>query len=303
MQEKLNRPKRFGEMLDTIFSLSRQRFIEFFKIYLFIIGPIILIEMAVEIWMGKSLFRDVGPGMSFVDKMLNTFAFEEEVVEGSTEDLLYNAIFTASNFLMVFAMVGVVLAVNQIRKGEAFQAGSSLRQAFKRAPAIFGSVFLFFVMFIGVIFAVFIGVLFIALIVEALPTLIATIVIVLAAIGIFIVVLYFFVRVSFATARIALGSRVIQGFRESWALTKHHVWLIFWVYVVFIIIILMVLSVFEISLALALGNSVLYGVLISLVYLATTMIGSVGYSVVFYDLQSRHDASDLQSMIDDYKNE
>ena len=48
MDERFNRPKGFGEILDLTFSLSKNKFRDFFFISLIFMGPIYLIQALIS---------------------------------------------------------------------------------------------------------------------------------------------------------------------------------------------------------------------------------------------------------------
>lgn len=303
MKEQLNRPKRFGEVLDVIFTLSRYRFMDFLKIYLIVIGPIILLEMLVQISMGKSFFRDIGPGANWFEQIINSFADENIFESNLKEDLVNTGLLFLTIFFGVFATISVLYVVDHIRKEEDYDLSGVIKQSFTKFLPIIGASALLFISILALFIIIIIVSVIIGVILDSLSTLLSALFIFVLILGIVVIMIYLGVRLSFYIAKIAFNSSVIESFQESWRMTKGRVLFVFGLYLIFTLIIGVVLNVFEFSFGFALGNSILFRLIINLVTLITTMIGAVAYAVVYFDLQSRHDASDLKMMIEEYEQE
>ena len=73
MDTKFNKPKTFGEILDHTFSLSKNRFKDFFLILLILMGPIYLLQALIQLLSGVSFFRELGSGEMWFEQILMSF--------------------------------------------------------------------------------------------------------------------------------------------------------------------------------------------------------------------------------------
>ena len=83
MNERLNRPKGFGEILDLTFSLSKNKFRDFFIISLIFMGPIYLIQALISLSSGVGFFREMGAGGAWYEKIISSFEGAESTGLGS----------------------------------------------------------------------------------------------------------------------------------------------------------------------------------------------------------------------------
>lgn len=300
MHEKLNKPKKFGEVLDTTFTLSRDHFMDFLKIFLLIVGPVILLEAIIGLGSGESLIRGAEAGEGWIERSVNSFIEDGEIAantEGSFWTLFVNllmALFT------VLAQVAIVYAINAIRQGNQYSISGVVKRAFSRFWPLF---FAGFLLFLFISFGAFILLLLAVLIIALLSSISGILAVLLGSViifGLIILGIYLFVRLYFYSAAIAFGDTVLASFETSWKLTKGRFWFLIGIAFVFALIIGTVNTVFEIVFGFILGNSVLYGLIISSVLLVTTMITAVAFAVVYFDLYVRHDSTDLREMIDKY---
>ena len=141
MDERFNRPKGFGEILDLTFSLSKNKFRDFFIISLIFMGPIYLLQALISLASGVSFFREIGAGGAWYEKIISSFEGAESVsLVSSLGTILVGII---SFFLFPVASAATLLVVNRIRKNEAYTIGSVIKQAFSRYGPIIGSSILF----------------------------------------------------------------------------------------------------------------------------------------------------------------
>jgi membrane-anchored glycerophosphoryl diester phosphodiesterase (GDPDase) len=315
MNSELNRPKGFGEILDQTFRLSKNRFVDFFMIFLILLGPIFLLQALFELMAGTSFFRATGTGDTWFEQFITSF-------EGGTPEPMSAASVGAgiasallgivSTIFTVIAGAAVLIGVNHIRKNEEFTAGSVIKQAFKRFWPLVGSSLLFGLIFFGMIFApimiIGFGGFFAAGIGGAftgesfagslITILIMLLLLLAAAVGIG----YLITRWSFYLGVVTIDQKA-PGIGRSWNLTKGRGWIAFGVFIILMLLTGVVSGAFELTLGLALGYSVLYSIILNLVTIVTSIITSVGFAVMFFDLKSRNEAEDLQEMIEDYKQE
>lgn len=297
MKDQLNKPKRFGEILDTTFTVSRQNFVEFVKIFFIIVGPLYIIQALIELLYGGSLFIDKNEGDNWFEQIINSFAVDDELAIEVEGEFLTVFILLLSVILLVVAQVAVLYAINQIRLGEEFTINGVIRRAFSRFwPLLRATILLFIALIIATVVLVFIAVLFGMF----LPPVLAILLGIVFFFGIIAFFVFFGVKFSLYAGAIAFGEKAFSSMRESWRLTRGHFWILVGVYFVFSVIIGTVNQVFGITFGLILGNSVLFGLLVNAITLITTMITSVAYGVVYLDLYVRHDSTDLKEMISEY---
>ncbi|WP_144463373.1 hypothetical protein [Siminovitchia fortis] len=297
MDEKFTRPKGFGQILDHTFSLSKRHFKDFFLIFLIFMGPIYLLQALIELASGVSFFREVGPGETWFEQVITSFDDTETVNLGA--DLGIALVGLIAIFLAPVATAAVMFAIDHLRKGEEYTVGSVIKQAFSRYWPMLGSTILFGLIAFG-LFVVPIIIITIAGVVGA---------IVLPIVGIILAILLF---VGFAIGigllltrwSFYFGSVVFKeetpGFSRSWKLTKGRTWVLFGLFIIFSMIITMISVTLELSFMMVLGDSVLLSLIVNAASLFTTMIFTVGYAVMYFDLKVRNDADDLKEMIGEY---
>ncbi|PAD67697.1 hypothetical protein CHH83_17575 [Bacillus sp. 7586-K] len=301
MNEQFNKPKGFGDILDFTFRLAKNRFVDFFFILLFLIGPIYLIQAIILLIGGTSFFReDIFEGFWYEQVLLELES--TGYVDASMIGLGvgYLILLLLGAILLPVAQGAIILAVNHIRKNEEFTVGSVIKAAFVRFFPLLGSSILFGLILFGLAIIPF----FITTFLTGFGVVINPVVGVLLGIVLFlgcaVGYIYLMARWSFYFASVTLkeGS---PGFGRSWRLTSKRTWVIIGLYIIFMLIIMSVSYAVEFSVALLLGGSVLQSMIVNIVTLLTTMIFSIGYAVMYFDLKLRYDADDLKEMIEEYK--
>lgn len=299
MNEKFNKPKSFGEILDHTFSLCKNKFSDFLLILLIIMGPIYVLEALINLVSGVSFLRETGPGNGWIEQISSSFT-DEEMIEANLGASL-GAIFIGfiSFFLFPVAQAAILLMMNQIRKNEEYTVGLMLKRAFSKFWPIIGSNILFALITIGL---VFFPIMIISMFVVAgtlanpfVGIILAIILILGAAVGIG----YLLTRWSFYFGSVVIDNDA-PGLSKSWNLTSGRAWLLIALYIIFYLIIGCINLAIELTFGLVLGNSVLLMILINIGILFTTLILNVGFGVIFFDLKIRHEAGDLKDLIDDY---
>ncbi|MRH43194.1 hypothetical protein GH741_10930 [Aquibacillus halophilus] len=302
MKEKFSKPKGFGEILDHTFRLAKNRFSDFFMVLLILMGPIYLLQALIQLTMGTNFLREVGSGDNWFDQVLTSFdqgSSPESIGAdpGSTLGLILTGL--ATIILLPVAQVAILYIVNHIRKNEEYTVGAVIKQAFSRFWPIFGSSLLMALITIGM----FVGPLIIVFMVGFAGSFVNPIIGILFGIllflGLALVVALLLIRWSFYLGVVAFGKEA-PGLSKSWKLTRHRTWILFGIYIIFTLIVGAISTAVEVPVMLLLGNSVLYTIIINVVSLFTTMIISVGYAVVYFDLKIRVDADDLKELIEDY---
>lgn len=297
MNERLNRPKGFGEILDLTFSLSKSRFRDFFIISLIFMGPIYLIQALISLSSGVGFFREMGATGAWYEKIISSFEGAESTGLGA--DLGTALVGIISFFLFPVATAAILLVVNRIRKNETYTIGSVIKQAFSRYGPIIGSTILFSLITIGLILIPVFILVFLLISSLATSSTVGIVVGIILFIALAIGSGYLLTRWSFYLGSAVLGEGS-PGFTRSWRLTRKRGWFLIGLYIIFSLIIGVISTVIELAFGLFLGNSVLLSLIVSLATIFTTMIFSVGYAVMYLDLKVRHDADDLKEMIDDY---
>lgn len=301
MDTKFKKPKTFGEILDHTFSLSKNRFKDFFMILLILMGPIYLLQAIIQLVSGVSFFRELGSGEIWFEQIISSF--DETTIPldssiGADIGLILTGLFGI--ILFPVAEAAVLFAINHIRKNEQYTVGSVIKEAFSRFWPILGSTILFGLIAFGLIivpiFMISMTGVFGAIIHPAIGIIFAILLFLGFAVGIG----YLLTRWSFYFGSVVLD-RESPGFTRSWRLTKKRTWLLMGLYIIFYIIITMISSAIEFTFGIFLGNSVLLSIIVNLATILTTMLLTVGYAVMYLDLKTRHDAEDIKDMIEDYK--
>ncbi|MCH6266359.1 hypothetical protein [Neobacillus citreus] len=300
MDSKFSKPKGFGEILDHTFSLSKNRFKDFFMIFLLLLGPVYLLQAIILLISGTSFFREVKGGGDWFEQFMTSFENQGTFDAGSFgADIGMAVIGLITVILGPITEAAILFAVNHIRKNEEFTVGSVIKQALSRFWPMLGSSILFGLLAFGIMLVPILIIAFSGVIGSMANPVLG----ILLAIGLFLIfapiIAYFLTRWSFYFGSVVLD-RQSPGFGRSWRLTKKRTWPLMGLYIIFYLIITIISFSVEGTIGLALGNSVLFTIISNLVTLVTTMIFSVGYAVMYLDLKVRHDADDLKEMIEDY---
>lgn len=295
---KFNRPKGFGEILDLTFTLSKNKFKDFFMVLLIFMGPLYLLQAVIQLASGVSFFREIRvTGGGWFENIVAGFDETESMnIDASTDGLLVGIF---GFFLFPVASAAILIAVNKIIKNEEYTIGSVIKQAFSRYGAIIGSSILFAL----IAFGLFVLPIFIITITTiagiAIHPVLGIGLAIILFLGFAIGICYLLTRWSFYFGSAVLGEGS-PGLSRSWRLTRKRTWVIIGLYIIFILLITLISTTVELSFGLLLGNSVLLSMITSVVTIFTTLILSVGYAVIYLDLKVRHDADDLKDMIEDY---
>lgn len=302
------KPKSFGEILDTSFSISKKHFPSLFLMLLFLIGPIFIVDYLFMIVSGIDLFRETSGG-GFGEQLMNNLDSAGNIQAsvaanlGIGMEMVYLGLNTILNLVLyTMAQAAVIIAAGKVIKGESWTKKTAVKGAFSRFWPLIGSSLLLGVIVFGVFFVFFIVIGF------------GGIGLTLAAgdgagfIPIILLVLGFIALLAFFGTRLSMffGSVVYKkaapGFTESWKLTKGRFWATLGLFVVFGIIIFLLTSIFDAVSIILLGGSVAGKLLTDLSTLLGTLFLMVGYTVLLYDLKTRNEGGDLKDMIASYKN-
>ncbi|CAH2713707.1 hypothetical protein BACCIP111895_00861 [Neobacillus rhizosphaerae] len=300
MDTKFNKPKGFGEILDHTFSLSKNRFKDFFLILLIFMGPVFLLEAILQLFSGTSFFREVGKGNTWIEQNLSSF-LDTGTFDSSDFGVDIGTIIVGlvSVVLALIAKAAILFAIDHLRKNEAYTVGSVIKQAFSRFWPMIGSNLLFgFITFWIIIFPIVMVTLTAVFGYMVNP--------ILGVLGAILLFLGFAVGIGLLLTRWSFyfGSVVLDkespGLGRSWRLSRKRTWALMGLYIIFYLIISSISFAIEMTFGSFLGNSVLLTLIVNIATLFTTMIFSVGYAVMYLDLKTRHDADDLKEMIEDY---
>ncbi|MBS4189529.1 hypothetical protein KHA94_04785 [Bacillus sp. FJAT-49705] len=299
MDTKFNKPKSFSEILDHTFSLSKNRFKDFFMILLILMGPVYLIQAIIQLLSGVSFFRELGSGNVWYEQILSGFA-ESEMATSIGANL--GTIFVGLLGLILFpvAEAAIIFALNHIRKNEEYTVGSVIKEAFSRFWPILGSSILYGIIVFGFIFVPIMIISFVGVIFGFLHPAIGIIIAILLFLGFSVGIGYLLTRWSFYFGSVVID-RDAPGFTRSWRLTNKRTWILMGLYILFFFIISSISFTVEMTFSVLLGNSVLLSMIVNLATLFTTMILSVGYGVMYFDLKIRNDADDIKDMIAEFK--
>ncbi|MBO1513145.1 hypothetical protein [Metabacillus bambusae] len=301
MNTQFNKPKGFGEILDHTFRLSKNRFSDFFMILLLLIGPIYVLEAIILMVAGTSFFREGGTGSVWYERMISRL--DETAYTSSSSlgaDIGFIVIALVGFILFPVAQAAILFAVNHIRKNEEYTVGSVIKKAFTRFWPILGSSILFGLIVFGLVIVPIIVVSLAGFIGATTNPVVGILLAILLFLGFAVGVAYLLTRWSFYFCSVVLQEGT-PGFSRSWRLTSKRTWVLLGLYIIFSLIISSISAAVELSFGAFLGYSVLLTMIVNVVSLFTTMIFSVGYAVMYFDLKIRHDADDLKEMIEDYK--
>lgn len=297
MDEKFSRPKSFGQVLDHTFSLSKKYFKVFFLIALIFLGPVYLLQAVFELMAGVSLFKGTGVGESFFDETLSSFDETQNMNIGADLAAIAGGLLTL--IVLPFVMGAIIFAVNHIRKGESFTPGDVIRQAASRYWPLLGSSILYGIL-VSILYGIPIGIIVLVGVLGALVNPVVGIIFaVLLFLGLIVGLGYLSTRWSLYFASV-LFKEDTPGISRSWRLTKGRGWKVFGLFIIFFLIISIVTFVLELVFSMLLGNSVLLSMIINAATIFTTMVTTVGYAVVYFDLRLRTDADDVKGMLEDY---
>lgn len=297
MNGKLNKPKKFGEMLDTAFQVCKSHFTEFFLIILIIVGPIYLLEAIVLSLTGTNFFSEVDSGESWAHRFASTF--DEAADANATQGLTDFLTGILSLILTPVAFASILFAVHRLKNNQTFTVGSVMKQAFAKFWPILGSSLLFGL----IIFGMMVGAIFTVMVIGILSVIaspaagVFMFILLLLAVG--LVIAYFATRWGFYLGVTAFENGA-PGIGRSWRLTRGHSWKTLGLFLVFVLIFVCVNYGIEALFLPLVGESVFYDVVLSVVHLLTNTIFAAGYAVIYFDIKLRHDGDDLKELIDEY---
>lgn len=302
MNNSFATPKGFGEILDFTFRLSKQYFSKLFMILLILIGPIYLLQAIILLVAGEDFIRAAGRSGNWFEQFFSNFDESSSYLYSSNikAEIGMTILELVSILLYLVAAAAILFAVNHIRNNEDFSVGLVIKQGFSRFFPMLGSSLIYGIIIIGLsalpMFAIGIVGMVGAIMHPTLGILLA----IVGFIGFGVVVGYLLTRLSFYFCAVVLEKRA-PGFSRSWKLTRNRVWVLMGLYIAFYLIIGMITFAVEVSFTAFLGNSVLVMTIVNVIILFTTLLFSVGFAVMFFDLKIRNDADDLKEMIEDYQ--
>lgn len=290
--------KKFGEILDETFLLSKNHFRDFFLITLIVIGPVYFVEAIVHMTTGVEFFRDVSRGSNRLEDIFATFDQNMDFVNpamGSTTVLLALALAA----LFPVAQAAFLYAIDTLNQGKEFSVKTVIKKGFSKLWRLFFSSLLFGILIVG-FFIIIIVILTVILVSTFLMEPVGSI---LMSVGLFflffLISALIFTRWGFYIGSIAIEDKA-PGLINSWRLTRKQTWRTFGLLLILYFIVGIVSFVMESIFSLFLGYSVLLTIIVNIVTLATLVISMVGYAVIYFDLGTKHQADDLKKMIDNY---
>ncbi|MGD6775128.1 MULTISPECIES: hypothetical protein [Bacillaceae] len=301
MNNNLNKPKGFGEILDQTFKISKYKFKDFFIILLLLVGPIYILQAIIELATGKSFFRQEGGGGAWYEEMMRNMELTEEASLSSNLAADIGTLFVSLLVLFTYpvAQAAILFGVNHIKHNREFTASTIVKQAFGRFFPLIGSSLLYVIIAFSILFGfILLGVL-IPIIFFSIDVIAGVIVSIVLTISLFLIGAFLLTRWSFFFGSVVLDKNS-PGLTRSWRLSKGRTFKLIGLYIIFFLITTSIGVAIELSVSAFLGNSVLLGLIVGFSTLFTTLIMAVGYAVMYLDLKVRHDADDLRDLIDDY---
>lgn len=302
---ELNRPKNFGEILDTIFRLCKNYFSKFFMIFLIVIGPIYLLQVIVSYASGAALLRQSAANSQWFQNYLATINSSDATAMFASINLSQiwgTAILgLATIILMPVALGATIIAVNHIRQQREWTPGSVIKEAFSRFGPLLGTQLLlgllaFAFIFAGMMIPFLLGLILGQTIHPALGIIIG----ILLFLGAILLAALILIRWSLALAAVAF-EEVAPGLGKSWRLTQNKTWKTLGLFIVIGLITSIISSAINNVLIIPLGYSALYILITNLVALFVNMINGVAYGTIYLDYKTRDDGDDLKEMIADYE--
>lgn len=298
MDDLFNKTKGFGEILDHIFQLVKSYFAPFFLIFLFILGPVFLLEAILLLVSGTSFFRQLGVGGNRFEQII--MGFDEPIFSRAEE--ISNMISFATLVLVPLGTISILQAVQKIKNKEDFTPGGMIKQASKRFGPVLGSSLI-----VGIVFFFTFIIILVAIIVTGVVAFdnssVAIVIFGLVLLlGISLLIALWFSRWGFYMAAVYFKES-FPGIGYSWRLTKKNTLRVFGLFLTIGLITGIVSAAINGFFGAILGNSVLFSIISNLILILTYMISAVAYAVIYYDLKVRQGGEDLQDMIDEYQNE
>src|SRR5699024_816820 len=123
MDDLFNKTKGFGEILDHIFQLIKTYFAPFFLIFLFILGPVFLLEAILLLVTGTSFFRHLGVGGNRFEQII--MGFNEPIFSKAEE--ISNMVSFTTLILVPLGTISILQAIQKIKNKEDFTAGGMIK--------------------------------------------------------------------------------------------------------------------------------------------------------------------------------
>lgn len=309
MNNRLNQPNSFTQILDLTFRIGKDHFRNFFYILFVFMGPIFLLQALLELQFGLNLinFGTDDANANFVDRMISRFdsGFYDDGLYGLElygTEIVTIIVALATIILAPISTAAIVIAIDKIRKNEPYTVGSVIKEAFRRFFPLMGGSIVF-----GLIIT-FVSIISILLVVLAIyvaggfdGNIIATVLIIIFSTIVGIVGLgYFFTRISFYITAIAVGEKspaIVTSFR----LSKGRGWILLGLIVVISMITSTISGAFEVLFTLIFGASVLLSLSVNLISIVTSMFMTIAYAVMYFDMKARRDGDDLDRLLDEYE--
>ncbi|MFC4618708.1 glycerophosphoryl diester phosphodiesterase membrane domain-containing protein [Camelliibacillus cellulosilyticus] len=298
------RPLSFGEVLDKIFRLVKSRFVPYFTIILFLVGPYYLFKLLGSVAGGTSFFRETRKEASnFITAFLNNLSQEDVSVGIPWPDInagtvIFSIIAALLAIILIpIAHAAIILATDPTIQGKP-DVGASIKRAFSRFWPVFGSTLLFGLIISGMVFGC---TLILVTVLNILPAGIALLFL-LFYLAALVFIIYFAVRWCFYLPSVVY-EKIAPGLGKSWQLTRGNFWRLFGLFIVVFIITAIISGIITSVVNAILGASIVSEIIADLVALVVDMITYVGFAVVYFDLRVRNGNEDLLDLIDSYEDE
>ncbi len=309
MNQMMEKPLSFGEVLDATFRITKSSFSKLFMIMFIFLAPMYLFQAAILYFGGASIVFNRMDNYS-IESFIERFeqgGYSEELLNVGVVGIILYFVFLLLLVLFSYPLgyASIIIAVDQIRKKEAIQIGSIIKRAFSRYWALIGGSVVYYLIIYGLFFGfailitLYIGIIsFISAASSPNPYLYIPLAIILFG-GLLFILAYLLTRWSFYFPSIVF-EKVSPGLTKSWNLTRGFFWRIVGLYIVLSILIIIFSFIFSVVIQLVLGNSILGTLLSNLTSILTMMITAIFYAVVYFDLRLRNEATDLKEMVESF---
>src|SRR5699024_7363586 len=143
MEKMFSKPKRFAEVLDLTFRIIKEQFGKLFLLLLAFYSPIIVTQALIQVFAGRGFIRDLAPGESFFEQIINTTVEMDELFINPAETYGNLLLGLMQLIVVPIATASVILIVKYLKDNQSYEIKTIAKQAFSRFWPLVGSYLLF----------------------------------------------------------------------------------------------------------------------------------------------------------------